>query len=68
MLFLEKYFVIFLGYNKQFIIKYDIGIHIMKLDLRQIFEMQAALDRTIQNNHNVTYDEIFEKIKIITIS
>lgn len=35
----------------------------MKIDLSKIFEMQAVLDKTIQNNHNVTYPQIFEKLK-----
>ncbi len=35
----------------------------MKIDLSKIFEMQAALDKTIHTNHNVTYEQIFNKLK-----
>lgn len=36
----------------------------MKIDLKEIFLMQAKLDTTIQKNHNVCYEDIFEKLKL----
>lgn len=36
----------------------------MKLDFKEIFLLQSQLDKTIQENHKVSYPQIHEKLKL----
>ena len=36
----------------------------IKIDLSEIFDQQIKLDKHIQSNHNLRYEDIFEELKL----